>query len=290
MKDSRSAAVKAQARARRPGVCVARVLILLLLFLMILMYLSPFAWMLISSFKTNREILLDPFALPNTFSFENYITVWNIGMGRYFLNSIVVTAGTCLLTTFASSLAAFALSRYRFRGNHFWFMYLLCGMMLATQVSLISNYQLLRMLHLYDTLWALILVHTAFRIPFTMFMLWSYFMTLSKDIEEAACLEGCSSFMIFWRIILPVSRPIIATSILLTARTAWNDFMFSLVFTSSSELKTIPYGLQSLKTEFGIEYGRMMAGMTIATIPIIILFLCVQKQFIRGMTVGAVKE
>lgn len=194
-----------------------------------------------------------------------------------------------LLVAAVSALAAFPLSRYRFRSRRFWFLFLLCGLMLAPQVSLISNYKILQALHLYDSYLGLILVYTAFRVPYTMFLMWSYFMTVPKDIEEAACIDGCTSFMIFWRILVPISKPIMATGILLTARYVWNDFLFSLIYTESAALKTIPYGLNSLKGESGTDWGQLMAGMAISSIPIIILFICTQKYFVRGLTVGAVK-
>ncbi|WP_195283577.1 carbohydrate ABC transporter permease [Harryflintia acetispora] len=271
------------------GQIVLRFLVVLLFVVMLVGALYPMLWVAVSGFKSTTELLISPFKLPAEWSLKNYLGVWKIGISRFFLNSVFITVASSLLVAAVSALAAFPLSRYRFRSRRFWFLFLLCGLMLAPQVSLISNYKILQALHLYDSYLGLILVYTAFRVPYTMFLMWSYFMTVPKDIEEAACIDGCTSFMIFWRILVPISKPIMATGILLTARYVWNDFLFSLIYTESAALKTIPYGLNSLKGESGTDWGQLMAGMAISSIPIIILFICTQKYFVRGLTVGAVK-
>lgn len=271
------------------GQIVLRFLVILLFVVMLVGALYPMLWVAVSGFKSTTELLISPFKLPAEWSLKNYLGVWKIGISRFFLNSVFITVVSSLLVAVVSALAAFPLSRYRFRSRRFWFLFLLCGLMLAPQVSLISNYKILQALHLYDSYLGLILVYTAFRVPYTMFLMWSYFMTVPKDIEEAACIDGCTSFMIFWRILVPISKPIMATGILLTARYVWNDFLFSLIYTESAALKTIPYGLNSLKGESGTDWGQLMAGMAISSIPIIILFICTQKYFVRGLTVGAVK-
>ena len=266
-----------------------RLVVIALMLGMLFAVVYPLWWMIISGFKTNAELFLDPFAMPEKFSFANFILAWKAGIGKYFANSVFITAVSSVVTTALCAIAAFPLSRYQFRMRKFWFMFILCGLMLAPQVSLISSYKLLQALNLYDTNWALILPYVTFRIPFTVFLMWSHFMTLPKDIEEAACIDGCSSFKIFSRMLVPMSKPIMATSILLTARYVWNDFMFSLVFTESSSLKTIPYGLNSMKSQGDTDWTVLLAGLTLSAVPIIILFICLQKQFVRGMTAGSVK-
>lgn len=266
-----------------------RTLIVLCLLALLALYIFPLLWVALSGFKTSRELFLSSFSFPSSFNFENFTGVWRVGISQYYLNSILITVVSCLLTTLFAAMAAYPLSRYRFRGKRFWFMFLLCGLMLAPQVSLISNYKLLQTLHLYDTYWALFLTYTAFRIPFTMFLMWSFFCKLPKEVEEAAAIDGCSSFRTFWSIVMPMSKPAIATSLLLTARYVWNDFMFSLVFTESTSMRTIPYGLYSLRGESGTNWGYLLAGMTMAALPMIILYLCAQKQFVRGLSAGSVK-
>lgn len=273
-----------------PGVLLLRAVIVIFFLVLLVLYIFPLLWVAMSGFKTTQELFLSSFELPSSFNLDNFIGVWNVGIRQYYMNSILITVVSCLLTTLFASMAAYPLSRYRFRGKKFFFMFLLCGLMLAPQVSLISNYKLLQSMHLYDTYWALFLTYTAFRIPFTMFLMWSFFCKLPKEVEEAAMIDGCSSFRIFWSIVMPMSKPAVVTSLLLTARYVWNDFMFSLVFTESSSMRTIPYGLYSLRGESGTNWGYLMAGMTLSAVPMIILYLCAQKQFIRGLSVGSVKE
>lgn len=273
-----------------PSKLIVRVIIILLLLEMVITVLYPLFWMTVSGFKTTTELLTKPFSLPSTWRFSNYTHIWKTAIQTYFLNSFLITMVTSLLVALTSAFAAFALSRYHFKARYVVFMYLICGMMLAPQVSLISNYKLLQAMHLYDTRIGLILIYTAFRIPYTTFLMWSYFTTLPKDMEEAATIDGCSSFQIFSRILMPLSKPIMATGILLTVRYVWNDFLFSMVYTESSALRTIPYGLNALKSETGTEWSMLMAGMVLSALPIVILFLFTQKYFVRGLTGGAVKE
>lgn len=279
---------KNKSRLTALGIAV-RALIGLGLAAMLVGVFYPLIWMVLSGFKDNTGLLTNPFGLPDKWRFSNYIGIWNNGIRRYFFNSLLITALSAGLVAAVSSFAAFALSRYHFRSRRFWFMYLLCGLMLAPQVSLISNYKILQGLHLYNTYAGLVLVYTAFRVPYTMFLMWSYFMTMPQDIEEAACIDGCSSFQNFTYILLPMSKPIMATGTILTVRYVWNDFLFSMVYTESSALRTIPYGLNALKSETGTEWAKLMAGMVISAIPIIVLFTFTQKYFVRGLAVGAVK-
>lgn len=252
-----------------PGVLLLRAVIVIFFLVLLVLYIFPLLWVAMSGFKTTQELFLSSFELPSSFNLDNFIGVWNVGIRQYYMNSILITVVSCLLTTLFASMAAYPLSRYRFRGKKFFFMFLLCGLMLAPQVSLISNYKLLQSMHLYDTYWALFLTYTAFRIPFTMFLMWSFFCKLPKEVEEAAMIDGCSSFRIFWSVVMPMSKPAVVTSLLLTARYVWNDFMFSLVFTESSSMRTIPYGLYSLRGESGTNWGYLMAGMTLSAVPMI---------------------
>ena len=269
---------------------IARILITAILGVLLIAVFYPLFWMILSGFKDTTGLLTNPFGLPDRWRFENYISIWNSGIKQYFFNSLLITALSALLVAILSSLAAFAVSRYQFRSRNFWFMYLLCGLMLAPQVSLISDYKILQGLHLYNTYVGLILVYTAFRIPYTMFLRWSYFLTTPRDIEDAARIDGCNSIQSFTRILLPMSKPIMATGTILTVRYVWNDFLFSMVYTESSALRTIPYGLNALKSETGTDWAKLMAGMVISAVPIIILFCFTQKYFVRGLAVGAVKE
>lgn len=249
----------------------------------------PLIWMVISGFKTNKELFLNTWALPKKFLWSNYKQAWDVGVGRFFLNSVFVTSVSVTATILISSCCAFALSRFEFKGQNIFLVLIIGGLMLSPQVSLISLYKLLQTLKIYNTYWALIIPYIAFRIPFTTFLIRTYIMTLPREVEDSAYIDGCNSWGVFWRIILPMSKPIIATSALLAAMSIWNEFMFALVFIENSKLKTIPVGLMNLRSTLSTNWTVLLAGLSISVFPMILLFIIFQKQFIRGITSGSVK-
>lgn len=262
---------------------------LIVMFAYALTVIYPLIWMLLSAFKTNKQLFASPWSLPTNWSMENYITAWEIGIGTYFMNSVIVTVAATAITVTVSALLAFGLCRYRFRAMDIGFMLVLGGMMLSPEVSLISLYKMLQFFGIYNTRWALIIPYAAFRIPFTTFLLRSYFLSIPAEVEESAFMDGCNSFGIFWKMTLPMSKPILATGALLAAMTFWNEFMFGLVFIESSALKTIPIGLMNLRGTLTTKWSIMLAGLSISAIPMILVFLVFQKQLVRGLTAGGVK-
>ena len=249
----------------------------------------PFVWMTVSGFKTTSELFNNTWALPSRWIFRNYADAWNQGVGRYFLNSVIVTVSTVALTTLISAAAAFAMSRFEFRGRNLLLVLVVGGLMLSPEVSVISLYKLLQALGIYNTYLALIIPYTAFRIPFTIFLMRSYFLSLPREVEESAYIDGCGTFRVFWCIVLPMSKPIIATASLLTAMSAWNEFMFCLVFIESDSLRTIPVGLMNLRGAFSTNWSVLLAGLTISALTMVLFFLFFQKKLIRGLTEGSVK-
>ena len=161
--------------------------------------------------------------------------------------------------------------------------------MLSPQVSLIPLFRLLQRLKLYNTYWALVIPYVAYRIPFTTFLIRSYMLSLPREIEDSAYIDGCSAWTVFYRIILPMSKPILVTAALFTAMSCWNEFMFALVFIESDSLRTIPIGLMGLKSSLRTEWTILMAGLTLSPPPPVVLFLIFQKQFILGITSGGGK-
>lgn len=268
---------------------VIRFLLLIPITLYGLTVLYPLIWMILSGFKDNQQLMLSPFKLPQNPSWDNYYKAWEVGVGTYFLNSVIVTVVATFLTVLCAALLAFVLARYKFKLHTLLFTCVLGGMMLSPEVSIISLYKLLQILGLYNTRWALIIPYAAFHIPFTTFLLWSYFQSLPLEVEESAYIDGCNSFQIFYKMIIPMSKPIIATGALLTAMGDWNEFMFGLVFIESSALKTIPVGLMNLRAALTTNWGVLISGLTVASLPMIIVYLIFQKQLVRGMTAGSVK-
>ena len=161
--------------------------------------------------------------------------------------------------------------------------------MLSPQVSLISLFKLVQKLHIYNTYWGMIIPYVAFRIPFDTFLIRGYMMSLPISIEEAAFVDGCSTLQIFWKIVMPMSKPIIATAALLASMQIWNEFMFALVFIEDEALKTIPVGLMSLRGTLSTDWTILLAGLTISVVPIVLLFIVAQKYFVKGLTAGSVK-
>lgn len=258
-------------------------------FLFFLLILLPIIWMVLSSLKETNEIFENLWALPGKWLFSNYAEAWNTGISKYFKNSLLVTVCTCLLNVAACSLYAFALAVFEFKGKKFFHLLAVGGLMFSPIVSLIPLYQELQALHLYNTLWALILIYTAFQMPLCFMLTYNYFKDIDRAYVEAAKLDGCSSIQILSNVFLPVSKPIIMTVIVLTAFYAWNEFTFALIFISDETKKTVPIGLLAFQGEMHAEWSVLLAGLTISAIPIIVFFMFTQKYFIAGLNAGGVK-
>lgn len=265
------------------------ILTLVLLAMYFLLVLYPLIWMVLSSLKTEREFFRNLWGVPAVAQWQNYLRAWNMGISSYFLNSVFVTACTICLCIIIAALASFGLVRYRFPGDTLVFLMGMGGMMLSPQVTLIPLYKIIQNLGIHDTYWAMILPYAAYRMPITLLLIRSYFLGIPKEMQEAAIIDGCSSFGVLWRIFLPISKPILLTCAILVAYYSWNEFLFSIIFIDSRSLKTIPSGLMVFRDALNTDYALLFAGLTISALPMIIVFIIMQKQFIRGMTAGAVK-
>lgn len=264
----------------------AAVVFLLLLFVSVV---YPLFWIVINSLKSTSEIFANSWSLPDKWLFSNYIQAWEMGVSKYFLNSVMVTVLTVLFTVLLSSFCAFGLTRFQFKGKHFLLGLISVGLMFPPQVSLIPLYKLIQNLGIYDTHWALVIPYVAFRISLIMMLIRSYFLTIPKELEESAYLDGCSSVGIFFKIFLPLSKPIMVTSVLLTAYWAWNEFLFANIFIDSDSVKTITSGLLTFRDALYTNWAVLMAGLVISALPLIILFIFLQKHFVRGLANGGVK-
>ena len=251
-----------------------------------ILVLYPLVWMVLSGFKSNQDIFGSPWALPTEWKWENFAKAWQLGVVRYLTNSVIVTVASIVATTLFSAWAAYGLSRVRMPFSNAMNLFILGGLMLAPTVALIPLFRLLTSLKLFDTLYALIILYTAFRIPFTTFLIRAYMIELPRDVDEAAYIDGASRTQTFWRIILPMSRPIIISAALLQALFAWNEYVFALVFISKEQLKTLPVGLVSMQSRLLTDWPVVFAALTLAALPIVILFLVGQRHFLRGLTDG----
>ncbi|WP_040942489.1 carbohydrate ABC transporter permease [Levyella massiliensis] len=266
-----------------------RLLTVLLLVLLAISILYPLFWMFMSSFKSYDEIYNATWQLPEGWLWKNYVNAWNEGVASYFLNSLIVTVATVVLVLFIGSLGAYALSKYKSRFIDVVFLLVTAGIMINPQVCLVPLFKMLNSLNLLDTKLALILPYVAFRLPLITLFLRSYFLSIPKEINESALIDGCNEFQIYAHIYLPMSKPMLTTVTLLTAYYAWNEFLFGIIFVSSDSQKTIPAGLMNFRDALATDWGTLLAGMAIASLPMILLLIVFQKQLVRGMSEGSVK-
>jgi multiple sugar transport system permease protein len=246
----------------------------------------PFAWMLSTSLKTPPETFTyPPIWIPKTIAWDNYSkTIAAMPFGRFYLNSLIVTVSVTVLQILTSSLAAFAFARLRFRGRNALFLLYLATLMIPFQVTMIPNFIIVRLLGWYDTYQALILP-PAFS-AFSTFLLRQYFMGIPFDLDEAARIDGASSFRIWWSVILPLSGPVLAALAIFVSLNTWNDFLWPLIVTNSPEMRTLPVGLSTFQGQFKVEWNLLMAGSVIAMLPVLAVYIIAQRWFIRGITLS----
>lgn len=262
----------------------------LFLIILALVFIYPIFLMIITSFKPTREIFLAPFGLPKSWGLTPFSQVWTKAhFNTYFLNSIMVTLASTALVLICSSLAAYALSRYQFRLNTFCYVFFLAGIMIPIRLGILPLFMLMRDLRLLNNHWSLILTYAASGMPMSVFLLTGFFKTIPKDLEYSARIDGCNDIQIFYRIMIPLARPGLATVTIVNFVPWWNDFFFPLLFIQSDRLKTIPLGMTIFFGQYMTDWGLLFAGMVIASIPLLALYLVMSRQFIRGLTAGALK-
>ncbi|MER8902400.1 carbohydrate ABC transporter permease [Mesorhizobium sp. M0772] len=281
-------AMVAAGRSRNVNVwsVIARTLLYSFLVCLGVVVIYPLIWMALSGFKDNAQIFGDPFALPTHWSWNNYMQAWNQGVRGYVTVSVLVTVASAICTVLISAWTAFGLTRTRMPAKPLVIAIVLGGLMLSPTVAIIPLVKMLQALGLYNTYWALIILYTAFRVPFTTFLIRAYMLDLPEDIDEAATMDGASEGQIFWRITLPLCRPIIISCVILHVLFAWNEYLFAMIFTSGSDVQTLPVGLTSIMATHGTNYAVVFAAMTISALPIVIVFFAAQRYFIRGLAEG----
>jgi raffinose/stachyose/melibiose transport system permease protein len=255
-----------------------------------IMVFYPVFNMVASSFKSTRDILLRPFGLPLTLDFSNYVTVWvGKGFARYFANSLWITAVSMLFVLLLGSMAAYGVSRYRYRLSTLVYMLFLSGIMLPLKAAIIPLFILMKKFGLVDKPLSVILIFVAMGLPSTVFILSGFMKSVPLELEHAARIDGCTDWGIYRVIVMPVVMPAVALVTIYNAVPIWNDFFFPLVFLQSDRLKTLPVGLTSFFGQYSTNWSLLFTGLSIAVLPILVLYLFMAKFFIRGMTSGAVK-
>jgi raffinose/stachyose/melibiose transport system permease protein len=278
----------ATARASLPRTAAAHAILILYT----LIALFPVFVIVINSFKSRRAIFSEPLAIPGpaTFDAVGYRTVLEQGdFLTYFQNSLVVTVASLFCVLLFGAMAAFALSEYRFRGNRLMGLYLALGIMIPIRLGTVAILELMVASGLVNTLLALILVYTAQGLPLAVFILAEFMRTVSDDLKNAGRIDGLSEYTIFFRLVLPLVRPAMATVAVFTMIPIWNDLWFPLILAPAESTKTVTLGAQVFIGQFVTNWNAVLAALSLAILPVLILYLIFSRQLIRGITAGAVK-
>ncbi|WP_421693569.1 carbohydrate ABC transporter permease [Aestuariivirga sp.] len=257
-----------------------------------LLALFPIVLVVMNSFKARKAIFNTPLRPPGATNFDpiGYSKVFgDSSVGLYYLNSLSVTAGTIVLTLLLGSMAAWALSEYKFRWNTLLALYLSIGIMVPIRLGSVSIIQLVAELNLINTLTALILVYTAQNLPLAIFILSEFIAQIPKDLREAARCDGLSEYNIFFHIILPLLRPAMATVAVFTMIPVWNDLWFPLLLAPTGGKQTITLGVQQFLGQYITDWNAVLAALSTAIVPVLVLYVIFSRQLIRGLTSGAVK-
>jgi ABC-type glycerol-3-phosphate transport system permease component len=250
----------------------------------------PLVAMVFDSFKTQYQIYADPWGFPPSIIWDNWDYAWNAAqIPRFIGNSAIVAAGTVSLTLLLASMAAYGFSAFRFRGGRALFYMFVLLLIVPVPVGIIPLYVIVVRLHLIDTYLALILPYTAGSLPLSIFLLRQFFQSVPQELTDAARIDGCTHWTAFWRIIIPISKPGLATVTILTFIGSWNEFFLALIFIRNPNLMTLPLGLQTFFYQYRVEWNYLFAALSMAVIPIVAVYLAMQRQFISGLTAGAVR-
>jgi multiple sugar transport system permease protein len=269
---------------------IGSVLLHVVMYSLALITVAPFLWMVMTSFKDLPDILTyPPVWWPKHFILDNYVNAFSAApFGRYYFNSIFIAVTVTIGQIITCSMAAYAFARLTFRGRDVLFYIFLGTMMIPGQVTMIPSFMMLYWLGWIDSYAALIVPGLAS--AFGTFLLRQFFLTIPRDLEDAASIDGCGRFGILWKIILPLSKPALATLAVFTFMGVFNDFLWALIVVSSEEMRTVQLGLAIFRDRYQTDWGQLMAASVTATLPILLVFFVAQKYFIRGITLSGLKD
>ena len=278
----------------RPGIgsIVFQVLAQIPLLIWAVMVIFPFLWMIMTSFKTDREILTDPFGMPEALQWENFSRAWtSASIGQYVLNTLIVLAMSLTGTLLVSAMAAYVLSRFEFPGNRVLFLLFTAGLMFPMFLGLVPLYFLMDDLHLRNTYHGLALVYIAYSLPFTIFFLVGFFKTLPGEVAEASIVDGAGQFRTFFEIMLPMAKPGLIAMGIFNFLGQWNQFLLPLVLMQTESRYMLSQGLNFLAIQQGYDndYSALFAAMTITMVPTLLVYILFQRRLEAGLTAGALK-
>lgn len=262
----------------------------------VVVLLSPLVWLLMSSFKTNRDITANTWGLPTSFNFDNYIAAWeSANIGKYALNSAYVTVVACVLTLLFAAMTSFAISRMKYtKSNKAIYQFILMGLIVPPGALFIPLYRLIQGIELfghqlYNTHWSLILVYCTYALPITVFIIYAFMLSIPNELEEAGIIDGLGASGLFFRVIIPISLPALVTVFILNFIGNWNEYILSQLFITSESLKTLPTGMATFNDGYRTNFASLSAAVIISIIPVLAVYVFLQRQIIEGMTAGSVK-
>ena len=268
----------------------SRPLFVAVMSLLALVYAFPLLWMAWSSFKTNREIFTSPLSLPASFDLSTWGEAWRVGhLGRYALNSTIVTSAAVLIILAAAGLAAFAFSRFQFPGRGLLLGVFGLGLLMPLQSYFIAQNLLFELLDLKDTRLALIIPYAGMGLPLAVYLLKVYLDSLPRELFEAARVDGSGDARMFTSLVLPLLRPGLATVAIFSALNAWNEFLLALLYVTNDDLKTIPTGLLAFSSRYVTDYQLLFSALTIVTLPMVAVYVMFHRQIVAGVVEGSLK-
>ena len=268
----------------------SKIIVPVLVVLWFLVCLVPFAFLILCTLKTQKEIMSNGvFSIPEAFNLSNYIDVFSGNIWHYFFNSVIVMVVSLLVLLLFSAFAAYPLSRWKFKLNKPIYALIVACMSVPIHVTLLPLFMMMTNVGLYDSIWALIGPYVAFNLPVSTFILTTFMATVPRDLEEAAGIDGCGRYGIFWRIMLPLVKPGLSTLVIYDGVNIWNEFSFALTLTQTSVNRTLPLAVNEFQGQYTMNIPMIMTVLFITILPMIIVFIFFKDKLIEGMMAGAVK-
>ncbi len=261
--------------------------------ILLILFMTPVYGAIVTAFKSQAEVSAGGYWTPPTnLAGENFARVMDPeqgNLGLYLGNSLLLTIPASIFSIALGTLAGYGLGKYSFRGDALLFIFIVAGMFLPPQIALIPVFRLMNDIGLYDTLWAVIIIHTAFGIPICTLVMRNFFQVVPNALREAALIDGANEYKIFFRIMLPLTLPALAVLATLQFTWIWNDFLWPFILTQKADSRTIMVGILNLTGQYTVDWGGQAAASLIGSLPTLFIFIFLQRYFIRGLTLGAVK-
>lgn len=282
--------VQQLAKKKTSSSLLKRTVIYIVLTCFVLISIMPIIWIILAGLKPTGELNVSPFAFPTKFTFDNFREAWTVGkMGQYFVNSVIVVIPRVLVILILASLAGYGFGKLKFPGKNILFYFFLFGMMIPIQAMIIPLYYNMQSLGLINSYWALILPNFGLAMPFAIFMMRAFFKDLPDELMEASKIDGCNDATAYLYIMLPLTMPALSSLLVFEFMWSWNDFLLPLLFVYDDAYRTLPLGLMYFFGEYTANQSLIAAGVSIAIVPIIVIYIIFQRKFIEGITAGSVK-